>query len=539
VGSIIDARQGPLGTLSFIASDAPIGNLRLNSTVAGHLLNGRSLEGFSFAADIDGDGAIRDHSAVSLTSGLRSLKVSGSIAGDVVVLGSLSSLQTTGALTGDLLIGGSAGTVTIGGDLGSAGGQISIGGDLNRLTVSSRLGAANLLGDLEVGGSARGIAIGSRTLGGSAQGDIEVWGLLRNLTVAGALTGDVTAHSDLTRATVGSSAQGDIEVWGALRNLTVAGAVTGELTAHGDLTRATVGGDLGSAGGRVSIGGNLGRLSLSSRLGPANLLADLEVVGSAQAISIGSPTLGGSAQGDIEVWGLLRNLTVAGAVTGDVTAHSDLTRATVGGDLGSAGGRVSISGNLGRLSLSSRLGPADLLADLEVVGSAQAISIGSPTLGGDVRGEIEVWGLLRNLTVAGAVTGDVTAHGDLTRATVGGDLGTQSSAFHVGGALGNLTVGTRTAPADLVGELVVTGKLSNLAVSRDVRGAVTVGGNLTTFTAQHIASAITVAGDLGTLSTTSTIGPGVSPVDAVFTNNPQPTGSLTVTGTIGKLRQLT
>jgi chitodextrinase len=387
VGSIIDARQGPLGALSFIASDAPISNLSLKGPVAGLLLNGRSLQDFSFAPDIDGDGNIRDHTAFSLSHGVRTLRVSGSIAGDVLLGGSVTSLQSTAGLAGDLLVAGNAGTVT-------------------------------------------------------------------------------------------------------------------------------VGGDLGLAGGRVSVSGNLGRLTLSSRVGPANLLADLEVGGTAQAISIGSRTLGGGAQGDIEVWGILRNLTVAGAVTGDVTAHGDLTRATVGGDLGTESSTFHVGGALGNLTVGSR------------------------TLGGDVQGEIEVWGALRNLTVAGAVTGDVTAHGDLTRATVGGDLGTQSSTFHVGGALGNLTVGTRTAPADLVGELVVAGKLSNLAVSRDVRGAVTVGGNLTTFTAQHIASAITVAGDLGSLSTTSTIGPGVPPVDAVFTNNPEPIGSLTVTGAITKLRQL-
>jgi hypothetical protein len=201
VGSITDARRGPVGALSFIASDAPITNLRLRGPVEGHLLNGRTLEGFTFLSDIDGDGDVRDHSALDVSSDLRTLRVSGSLAGDVVVAGSINSLQTTGALTGDLLIGGSAGTLRIGGDLGSVGGHLSIAGDLNRLSVSSRAGGANLLGDLEVGGDVRGIAIGSRALGGDAQGDIEVWGSLRTLTVAGDLDGALTAHGDLTNFT--------------------------------------------------------------------------------------------------------------------------------------------------------------------------------------------------------------------------------------------------------------------------------------------------------------------------------------------------
>jgi hypothetical protein len=225
VGSISDGRRTAVGELSFVVSDAPIGNLRLNGSVAGHLLNGRTLEGFSFAADLDGDGGLRDHTAVSVSGDLRTLRTLAGIRGDVLVAGSVNSLQTGAALTGDLLISGSAGTVRIGGDLGSAGGQVSIGGNLNRLTVSSRLGAANLLGDLEVGGSAQGIAIGSRTLGGSAQGDIEVWGALRALTVARDLDGAVTVHGDLTGLTAQQICSA-VTVTGNLGSLSTTSAIT-------------------------------------------------------------------------------------------------------------------------------------------------------------------------------------------------------------------------------------------------------------------------------------------------------------------------
>jgi hypothetical protein len=47
-----------------------------------------------------------------------------------------------------------------------------------------------------------------------------------------------------------------------------------------------------------------------------------------------------------------------------------------------------------------------------------------------------------------------------------------------------------------------------------------------------------VTGNLRSLSTASQITEGAAPADAVFVNNPEPDGSLTVTGTIGRLRQL-
>jgi hypothetical protein len=55
--------------------------------------------------------------------------------------------------------------------------------------------------------------------------------------------------------------------------------------------------------------------------------------------------------------------------------------------------------------------------------------------------------------------------------------------------------------------------------------------------AHHITSSITVAGNLKSLTTTSTPVAGVDPVDYVFQNpDPEPSGTLVVEGTIGKVR---
>ena len=322
VGSITDSRRGEVGEVAFIVSDAPITNLRLKGPLSGHLLNGRTLEGVVFASDLDGDGDLRDLTAVSLSGDLRTLRVSGEVTGDVLVDGSVKNVQTTGALTGDLVISGDA----------------------------------------------------------------------RNLRI--------------------------------------------------------------------------------------------------------------------------------------------------GGHLGYLGGRVEIGGNLNRLALSSKVGPADLLSDLSVGGEARVISVGSRATGGSVLGDIEVWANVRNLTVAGSLTGDVTVHGDLNRAAIGGQLGSEGTTFTVTGALKNLTVGSRTAPADLLSDLLVTGDLNKASIHGDVLGQVTAEASVKNFTAQHIYSDLTVAGDLGSLRTASGILAGADSVDNLFSNDAGPNGSLTVAGEINRLREV-
>ena len=308
--------------MAFVVSDAPITNLRLRGPLSGHLLNGRTLEGIAFASDLDGDGDLRDLTALSLSGDLRTLRVSGDVTGDVVVDGSVNNVQTAGALSGDLMISGDA----------------------------------------------------------------------RNLRI--------------------------------------------------------------------------------------------------------------------------------------------------GGDLGYLGGRVEIGGNLNRLALSSKVGPADLLSDLSVAGEARGISVGSRATGGSVLGDIEVWANVRNLTVAGSLTGDLTVHGDLNKAAVGGQLGSEGTTFTVTGALKNLMVGSRTAPADLLSDLLVTGDLNKASIYGDVLGQVTAEANVKNFTAQHIYSDVNVAGDLGSLRTASGILAGVDLVDNLFSNDAGPNGSLTVVGEINRLREV-
>lgn len=209
------------------------------------------------------------------------------------------------------------------------------------------------------------------------------------------------------------------------------------------------------------------------------------------------------------------------------------------GDLGYVGGQVSVGGVLGKLTVTSKLGSADLLSDLAVGGSAGTIVVGSKTFGGDALGGIEVDGLLKSLTVAGALQGDVVVHGDLAKAVVGRDLGVGGGTFQVDGALTSLTVGSRSATGHLLSDLLVGVDLTKVAIFGDLRGQVQVTGNLGSLVARHITNSITVVGDLKSLTTTSTLAVGLSPVDYLFQNpDPEADGELLVTGSISRLTQV-
>ncbi len=127
VGKITDGRQGPLGDLAFIASDAPIKSIALNSGMTGFDINGLTAGGLVIPQDIDGDGTASDSNAIYSEGAIGKMTFTGDIAGDVFIggtdpkkglaFGSISS--KTGSLTGDLLAMGGGGKFSLGGSFAS------------------------------------------------------------------------------------------------------------------------------------------------------------------------------------------------------------------------------------------------------------------------------------------------------------------------------------------------------------------------------------------------------------------------------------
>jgi len=104
VGKITDKRGDNAGELAFIASNAPVGSIALKSGIVGYDLNGQSLGGLNFAADVDGDGETDDYTSVYCGATLGSLRLLGTGSGAVVAEGvdargwSIGTLQVNVAM---------------------------------------------------------------------------------------------------------------------------------------------------------------------------------------------------------------------------------------------------------------------------------------------------------------------------------------------------------------------------------------------------------------------------------------------------------
>jgi len=284
VGSIKDARRGPLGDLAFIASTAPVRTLALRGSIEGFNLNGWDLGGLTFGNDLDGDGDQTEHTALWIDGGLRVARLAGPVAADVLIGGPLRTLRSRSSVLGDVKIDGDAKNLAVQGDLGHIGSSVHIGGSLGGLKVASRTTSADLLADVRVDGEARSIVVGAGRSGGKVVGDIDVGGSLRTFSVAEDSRGRVTIN--------------------------------------GDLRKAKVGGDLGSAGQGFEVAGDLRHLTVGSRLSPADLLADLVVSG-----STGRFTVYGDVRGPVTVGGDLTALTT-GLICDTITVGGNLSKLT-------------------------------------------------------------------------------------------------------------------------------------------------------------------------------------------------------------------
>jgi len=240
VGTISDGRQGLVkGDLSFIASNAPIKGITLKSGMTGMNLNGMSLGGLTFAADIDGDGVTSDLTAIYGGGAVQTVLTARGISGDVIIKAanssgvSLSSFTTTvGGFQGDMIMPGSAGTITLGGNLSS---EINVGGALNTLSIKGNMSAGAHVG---VGGKLSQLKVTGSMLGGAAE-DQMVQVLARNIgsvQVTGNITNSrILAGADLGDdwAVGGTGANADTFLSGSISSLTIGGSVSDSLIGAG------------------------------------------------------------------------------------------------------------------------------------------------------------------------------------------------------------------------------------------------------------------------------------------------------------------
>ncbi len=188
VGSIKDGRKGAIGSLAFIASDAPIKSIALKSGVDGFNLNGKTLGGLAFASDIDGDGDVSDSTAIYGEGAIGKVSFGGSITADVWVGGrtqglAFGSFASKGAgFYGDFTALGSGGTFSLGASFGSSSGGAFVPSSLyvQGSLKGFQLKTGSVDGQVHVMGGLGKLAVGGWFCAGS---NIEVEGLLKSAKI--------------------------------------------------------------------------------------------------------------------------------------------------------------------------------------------------------------------------------------------------------------------------------------------------------------------------------------------------------------------
>lgn len=462
VGKIIDARSGAAGDLSFFAADCPIGLIKLKSSVVGYDLNGGSMGGLNFAADVDGDGATDDLTAVYSTGGVSKIIGLGDIGGDVVLGGDLDVLQT------------------VGGD---------IDGDV-------RLTASDIGKILAIARYDRGTGLWE---GGNVAGDVVASGSIRYvLAKYGSISGDIYAGTEFGVAkAIGGDVSGEIVSGGdVLVVLAVAqrgqgGAISGLVDAIGDVrVIKAVGGDISAD---TVIDGDLRVAVAVARGGGGGITGSIDVLGDIVALK----AVGGNLSADVACGGDLRvAMAVAkgggGNISGELNVNGDIVVVkAVGGNISDAviaGGDVNVIIAIGRSGSGGNIsGGVTVGKDCRVIKAVNG-TVGLPpvTIGGDLGVMVIVNGdLFAQLSVTGAAagsSGDIRAvkvvggniHGSVAAA---GSIGTLASIWRSQG--GNF-VGSIVSAEDGISRLHACGNItgSQFNVGGGLR-VVTVVGNLT------------------------------------------------------------
>ncbi len=472
----LDLKQG--GTISGTVHD-PVGPLTVTGSIGRLLYTSGGAVTVTRTGRLTGVEVDDRTEALGSESGDLSLTVAdmGMVTGDVQARGG-------GRLTLDLKQGG-----TISGTVHDPVGPLTVVGSIGRVLYSSG-GAVTVTGTgrltgVEVGGGTEALGSESGDLSltvadmGVVTGDVQARGggrltldLKQGGTIAGTVhdpVGPLTVVGSIGRVLYSSGGAVTVRRTGrltgvdgvALRSesgnlrLTVAdmGVVTGDVQARGGgrLTvnlqaGGTIAGTVHDPVGPLTVVGSIGRLLYSSggavTVTRTGRLTGVEVGGRTEAL--------GSESGDL-------SLTVAdmGMVTGDVQARGggkltlDVQEGgTVAGTAHDPVGPLTVAGSIGRLLYSSggaaTVARTGRLTGVEVDGRTVALR----SEAGDV-----------DLTVAGAVTGDVDARGDgdLTVAvsgTVDGDVIGRGAGEHTvtvarGGAVtGTVNLGASTVTTD-------------------------------------------------------------------------------------------
>ena len=272
VNRITDARTNTSASLSFIAADCSIRAVTLKGNIAGFDLNGKTVAGMTFAADVDGDGNTSDLTSVYSGGALGTVTSSGGTVQSDITASSIGRIMiTNGSLTGDLTAtsGNVAGVMALNGSIGGAfGNSITSAGKVGMLMAKS-VNSAISSNDI----TTRSVAM-IMTLGGGFAGSVNTpGGIGLVLTMGGDMSASLTAGlgvpliMSLAMRGAGGTVSGAINAGsGVGLVMALGGNITGDISAGGNISTimalgGNITGDISSTGGSVSmvmaLGGNI------------------------------------------------------------------------------------------------------------------------------------------------------------------------------------------------------------------------------------------------------------------------------------------
>ena len=106
VGSIKDARRGPLADFAFFAIDSAVKSVKLKGGLDGFGLNGLTLRDLVLGADLDGDGDTSDLTGLWTSGDAKKVDIAGAVDGETVVGGNVSLFRGRGAVNAGATVDG-------------------------------------------------------------------------------------------------------------------------------------------------------------------------------------------------------------------------------------------------------------------------------------------------------------------------------------------------------------------------------------------------------------------------------------------------
>ncbi len=109
VRKVWDHRRGEMGDVAFLATDGAMDRLHIKGDITGYDLNGQTLGGIAFAADVDEDGDTDDLTGIYSAANSHLVVVLGDLTGDIVIQAGLRRLRVIGdASDVDIVVGPAA-----------------------------------------------------------------------------------------------------------------------------------------------------------------------------------------------------------------------------------------------------------------------------------------------------------------------------------------------------------------------------------------------------------------------------------------------